>query len=158
MTNNIDSAFAPLAQWLRCNGRQALNTETGGGNTQSCITYLGQQLAYVSANSDGKKLSFLYYYYQSPVSFHVALTRRSSLSSLPWICRLVRWLLCLNLHSHRDSHKERLDVDRYFSGFECTETLRSMSINFHELLIAVNLSKCCILSTSLIRACFGAFY
>jgi endoglucanase len=38
-TNNIDGAFAPLAQWLRCHGRQAMNTETGGGNTQSCETY-----------------------------------------------------------------------------------------------------------------------
>lgn len=60
MTNNIDSAFAPLAQWLRCNGRQAFNTETGGGNTQSCITDLGQQLAFVSANSDGESRSFFH--------------------------------------------------------------------------------------------------
>jgi endoglucanase len=30
-TNNIAEAWAPLAQWLRCNGRQAFNTETGGG-------------------------------------------------------------------------------------------------------------------------------
>jgi endoglucanase len=52
VTNNIASAFAPLAQWLRCNGRQALNTETGGGNSASCISYLGQQLAFVSNNSD----------------------------------------------------------------------------------------------------------
>lgn len=52
VTNNIANAFGPLAQWLRCNGRQALNTETGGGNTASCVTYLGQQLAFVSANSD----------------------------------------------------------------------------------------------------------
>jgi endoglucanase len=52
VTNNIDTAFAPLAQWLRCNGRQALNTETGGGNTASCVTYLSQQLAFVSQNSD----------------------------------------------------------------------------------------------------------
>ncbi|KAF8313040.1 cellulase-domain-containing protein, partial [Clavulina sp. PMI_390] len=36
VTDNIADAFAPLAAWLRCNGRQALNTETGGGNTASC--------------------------------------------------------------------------------------------------------------------------
>jgi len=51
-TNNIDSAFAPLATWLRSVGRQALNTETGGGNTQSCITDLCQQLDFENANSD----------------------------------------------------------------------------------------------------------
>ena len=34
MTNNIDNTSAPLvlAEWLRCNGRQAFTTETGGGN------------------------------------------------------------------------------------------------------------------------------
>lgn len=47
VTNNIDSAFASLATWLRQNGRQALLTETGGGNTASCQTYLCQQIAYL---------------------------------------------------------------------------------------------------------------
>lgn len=46
-TNNIDDAFSPLATWLRSNGRQALNTETGGGNVASCETYLCQQIAYL---------------------------------------------------------------------------------------------------------------
>ncbi|QSZ33224.1 hypothetical protein DSL72_002812 [Monilinia vaccinii-corymbosi] len=45
--NNIDSAFAPLATWLRKNGRQAILTETGGGNTASCATYMCQQVAYL---------------------------------------------------------------------------------------------------------------
>ena len=53
MTNNIDDAWEPLTQWLRCNGRQAFNTETGGGNTASCVTYLCQQIAYQAQNSDG---------------------------------------------------------------------------------------------------------
>ena len=53
VTNNIDNAWAPLAQWLRCHGRQAFNTETGGGNTASCATYLCQQIAFQKANSDG---------------------------------------------------------------------------------------------------------
>lgn len=52
VTNNIDDAFGPLAQWLRCNGRQAFNTETGGGNTASCEEYLCQQIAFQKANSD----------------------------------------------------------------------------------------------------------
>ena len=47
VTNNIDGAFSPLATWLRSEGRQALNTETGGGNVASCETYLCQQIAYL---------------------------------------------------------------------------------------------------------------
>ncbi|CAD6440267.1 a4d1e733-b7c2-4844-9ae4-1dad932047d2 [Sclerotinia trifoliorum] len=52
VTNNIDNAFAPLATWLRANGRQAILTETGGGNVASCETYLCQEVAYLNANSD----------------------------------------------------------------------------------------------------------
>nr|ADX07304.1 putative endoglucanase [Flammulina velutipes] len=51
-TNNIDGAWKPLAEWLRCNGRKAFNTETGGGNTQSCVKYTCEQTAYQAANSD----------------------------------------------------------------------------------------------------------
>lgn len=47
VTNNIDGAWAPLAAWLRSNNRLALNTETGGGNTASCESYLCQQIAYL---------------------------------------------------------------------------------------------------------------
>jgi endoglucanase len=47
VTNNIADAFEPLATWLRTNKRQALNTETGGGNVASCITYLCEQVAYL---------------------------------------------------------------------------------------------------------------
>ncbi|KAJ7881766.1 carbohydrate-binding module family 1 protein/Glycoside hydrolase family 5 protein [Mycena olivaceomarginata] len=52
VTNNIADAWEPLAQWLRCNGRQAFNTETGGGNTASCVTFMCQQIAYQAQNSD----------------------------------------------------------------------------------------------------------
>jgi len=52
VTNNIAEAWAPLAQWLRCNGRKAFNTETGGGNTASCIEFMCQQIAYQAQNSD----------------------------------------------------------------------------------------------------------
>ncbi|TVY93880.1 Endoglucanase EG-II [Lachnellula willkommii] len=40
VTDNIESAWQPLANWLRQVKRQALNTETGGGNTASCEQYL----------------------------------------------------------------------------------------------------------------------
>ncbi|KAL4242823.1 glycosyl hydrolase 5 (cellulase A) family protein [Abortiporus biennis] len=52
VTNNIDDAWAPLAQYLRCHGRVAFNTETGGGNTASCQQYLCEQIAFQAANSD----------------------------------------------------------------------------------------------------------
>ncbi|KIJ59044.1 glycoside hydrolase family 5 protein [Hydnomerulius pinastri MD-312] len=52
VTNNIDDAWEPLSQWLRCNGRQALNTETGGGDVASCETYMCQQIQYQAENSD----------------------------------------------------------------------------------------------------------
>lgn len=47
VTNNIDGAFAPLATWLRTNKRQAILSETGGGNTASCQQYLCQELQYL---------------------------------------------------------------------------------------------------------------
>ncbi|KAG6358511.1 hypothetical protein INS49_014395 [Diaporthe citri] len=51
-TNNIDDAFAPLAKWLRSNGRQAMLTETGGGNTDSCEKYVCEQFAFLNENAD----------------------------------------------------------------------------------------------------------
>ncbi|KAF8900518.1 putative endoglucanase [Mucidula mucida] len=51
-TNNIADAWEPLAEWLRCNGRQAFNTETGGGNVDSCVQFMCQQVAYQAQNSD----------------------------------------------------------------------------------------------------------
>ncbi|EGO03449.1 glycoside hydrolase family 5 protein [Serpula lacrymans var. lacrymans S7.3] len=52
VTNNIADAWEPLSVWLRENGRQALNTETGGGDVTSCVAYVSQQIAYQAANSD----------------------------------------------------------------------------------------------------------
>lgn len=52
VTNNIATAFSPLATWLRSNNRQAILTETGGGNTSSCEQYLCQQIQYLNQNSD----------------------------------------------------------------------------------------------------------
>jgi len=54
VTDNVDTAFSPLAEWLRTNKRQAINSETGGGNTASCEKYLCQQidfLKYVPSSS-----------------------------------------------------------------------------------------------------------
>ncbi|KAF8898927.1 endoglucanase [Infundibulicybe gibba] len=49
-TNNID-VLTTLVNWLKANGnRQALLSETGGGNTSSCETDLGAELAFVKAN------------------------------------------------------------------------------------------------------------
>lgn len=46
VTNNVD-AFRTLGSWLRSNQRQAILSETGGGNVQSCETYLCQEVAYL---------------------------------------------------------------------------------------------------------------
>jgi endoglucanase len=46
VTSNVD-VFTSLASWLRSNKRQALLSETGGGNTQSCESYLCQEVAYL---------------------------------------------------------------------------------------------------------------
>jgi len=49
VTNNVQ-VLQTLVAWLQQNGnRQALLSETGGGNTASCETDLGQELAYVAS-------------------------------------------------------------------------------------------------------------
>jgi len=52
VTDNIDDAFGPLVQWLRCHNRKAFNTEMGGGNTASCISHICNTIAFQKANSD----------------------------------------------------------------------------------------------------------
>ncbi|KAI9809522.1 MAG: hypothetical protein M1827_006828 [Pycnora praestabilis] len=52
VTDHVSDAFSPLATWLRANKRQALLSEIGGGNTQSCVTKLCSTLDYLNANSD----------------------------------------------------------------------------------------------------------
>ncbi|KAH7930546.1 glycoside hydrolase family 5 protein [Leucogyrophana mollusca] len=48
--NNVD-VLTTLVSFLKANGnRQAILSETGGGNTASCETYLGQELAYIKSN------------------------------------------------------------------------------------------------------------
>ncbi|KAF7716125.1 Endo-1,4-beta-D-glucanase [Penicillium ucsense] len=51
VTDNA-AAFTNLAQWLRSNKRQAMLTETGGGNVASCGQYMCQQLDVINNNSD----------------------------------------------------------------------------------------------------------
>lgn len=49
VTNNV-AILETLVHWLEASGnRQALLSETGGGNTASCKTFLGQELAYVNS-------------------------------------------------------------------------------------------------------------
>lgn len=52
VTNNTVKSSAPLASWLRKNGRMAMVTETGGGNTASCEKYVCEELSYLNQNSD----------------------------------------------------------------------------------------------------------
>ncbi|TVY57508.1 Endoglucanase EG-II [Lachnellula cervina] len=50
--DNIAGAWQPLANWLRQYKRQALNTETGGGNTASCEKYLCSAINFMNSNTD----------------------------------------------------------------------------------------------------------
>ncbi|KUJ24202.1 endoglucanase [Mollisia scopiformis] len=50
--DQVSTAFAPLAQWLRCNGRQAILSETGGSSDPTCLTYLCSAVSFLNANSD----------------------------------------------------------------------------------------------------------
>jgi endoglucanase len=50
--NFIAEAFQPVAYWLRCKGRKALITETGGGNVASCVKYFCELMTFLQKNSD----------------------------------------------------------------------------------------------------------
>ena len=47
VSNQISEAFAPLATALKAAGRQAIVTETGGGNTASCAKFVCQEIAFL---------------------------------------------------------------------------------------------------------------
>ncbi|KAJ7201603.1 endoglucanase [Mycena pura] len=84
VTNNIEDSWAPLAQWLRCNGRQAFNTETGGGyNTASCMEFMCQQIAFQAQNSD----VFLGYVGWAAGNFYVGyvLSELPALQGTTWV-------------------------------------------------------------------------
>jgi len=48
-TDAVSGTFGlqSLATWLSQNGRQAFLSETGGGNTASCVNYLKQELGFL---------------------------------------------------------------------------------------------------------------
>jgi endoglucanase len=50
-TGNV-LVFTRLAAWLRKEGRQAFLSETGGGNTDSCVKFMREQLQTLMNNSD----------------------------------------------------------------------------------------------------------
>ena len=52
VTNHIADGFQPLGDYLRQEGRQALLTETGGGNTNSCVQYVCEALAFMNSYKD----------------------------------------------------------------------------------------------------------
>ncbi|MCJ1407784.1 Endoglucanase EG-II [Ptychographa xylographoides] len=53
VSNQIDTSFSPLAQYLRTNKRQALLSETGGGSADpSCLTNVCELFTFIEANSD----------------------------------------------------------------------------------------------------------
>ncbi|MCJ1284218.1 hypothetical protein MMC26_003549 [Xylographa opegraphella] len=53
VSNQIDTSFSPLADYLRANNRQALLSETGGGSSNAdCLVAVCQALSYLDANSD----------------------------------------------------------------------------------------------------------
>jgi endoglucanase len=51
-TDHVSDGFSPLADYLRSYGRQALLSETGGGNTSSCLQCVCSALDFLNANSD----------------------------------------------------------------------------------------------------------
>ena len=95
-TNNIDDAWTPLSQWLRCNGRQAFNTETGGGNTASCQTMLCQQVQAQAQNSDG-----MWSYFST-----ICISSWHFPHSHYRICWLGCWKLLPHIRTRRDANPE----------------------------------------------------
>ena len=52
ITNGVNDTLAPLTAYLRSAGRKGMLTETGGGNTASCVTDVCEELSYLNSNSD----------------------------------------------------------------------------------------------------------
>ena len=51
-TNGVNDTLVPMTAFLRSAGRKAMLTETGGGNTASCVTDVCEELSYLNSNSD----------------------------------------------------------------------------------------------------------
>lgn len=52
VSNHVEDSFVPLASWLRTNGRKAILSEVGGGNTASCEQDVCAAIASLNQNSD----------------------------------------------------------------------------------------------------------
>ncbi|KAG4442571.1 hypothetical protein IFR05_001983 [Cadophora sp. M221] len=52
VSNHIEDTFMPLASFLTANKRMAILSETGGGNSPSCLTNVCNMLMFINANSD----------------------------------------------------------------------------------------------------------
>ncbi|CZT52135.1 related to cellulase precursor [Rhynchosporium secalis] len=52
VSNHIEDTFQPLATFLTANKRQAILSETGGGNSPSCLTNVCNMLMFINANPD----------------------------------------------------------------------------------------------------------
>jgi endoglucanase len=52
VTDHVSDSFEPLAAYLRQNGRKAILSEIGGGNTASCEQYMCNTIASINKNSD----------------------------------------------------------------------------------------------------------
>jgi endoglucanase len=51
-SDHVEDSFVPLANWLRSNKRQAILSEVGGGNTQSCEVDVCAAVASLNKNAD----------------------------------------------------------------------------------------------------------
>nr|XP_019048097.1 hypothetical protein I302_01862 [Kwoniella bestiolae CBS 10118]OCF27027.1 hypothetical protein I302_01862 [Kwoniella bestiolae CBS 10118] len=51
VTNAVD-VYTAFRTWLKAHNKKAIISETGGGNTASCQTNVGQALKYISENTD----------------------------------------------------------------------------------------------------------
>lgn len=52
VTDHVQDSFIPLASWLRTNGRKAILSEVGGGNTASCEQHVCAAISSLNQNSD----------------------------------------------------------------------------------------------------------
>ena len=126
VTNNIDNAWAPLATWLRQNKRQAINTETGGGNTASCAQFLCEQIAFVQQNSDGE---FMLYACVWAIA--------DACASLPRLRRLGCGQLRPELRPRRDAHSEWQHLDGHLARFVVLGSQQALSRGYLRLKMAL---------------------
>ena len=59
VTNHVGDSLVPLASYLRENGRKAFLTETGGGNTPSCVRDVCAELGYLNGNGEFDAMNVL---------------------------------------------------------------------------------------------------